>query len=160
MVAYGNLTAASDYGEATLFNTFFYSVFVHSSFLLPSTDNLPTPVVSLGDIYYRTTCLHRPCFFVKLMVLMPLVLEYCNTVLQPSANLSTTYLCSVFLNIIFRKSGAYNVIPLYPFSNQETVLQFCAIDQSLYCARYQKCWKELSIMPFTTQSLTQFGFRN
>ena len=50
MVTYGNLTAASDYGKATLFNKFFYSVFVHSSFLLPSTDNLPTPVVSLGDI--------------------------------------------------------------------------------------------------------------
>ena len=31
-------------------NNFFYSVFIHSSFLLPSTDNLPTPVVSLGDI--------------------------------------------------------------------------------------------------------------
>ena len=109
MVTYGNLTAASDYGKATLFNKFFYSVFVHSSFLLPSTDNLPTPVVSLGDIsitepdvytalasLYPSKALvlqtshiftranahaHAEKYgwlarLVKLMALMPLVLEY------------------------------------------------------------------------------------
>ena len=39
----GSSTATSDFEKATLFNTYFYSVFINSSFLLPQMDMLPLP---------------------------------------------------------------------------------------------------------------------
>ena len=46
----GSSTATSDFEKATLFNTYFYSVFTKSSFLLPQMDMLPLPQSILSDI--------------------------------------------------------------------------------------------------------------
>ena len=46
----GSSTATSDFEKATLFNTYFYSVFTNSSFLLPQMDMLPLPQSILSDI--------------------------------------------------------------------------------------------------------------
>ena len=43
-------SATSDHEKASLFNTYFYSVFTQSSFILPPVDELQVPASTLSDI--------------------------------------------------------------------------------------------------------------
>ena len=50
IISLDSCTGSSDYERATLFNTFFHSVFTQSSFLIPPLESLPTPTTTLSDI--------------------------------------------------------------------------------------------------------------
>ena len=49
-VSLDSSTATLDQEKTTLFNTFFHSVFTHSSFNLPSPENLSVPASTISDI--------------------------------------------------------------------------------------------------------------
>ena len=49
-VSLDSSTAMLDQEKATLFNTFFHSVFTHSSFNLPPSENFPVPDSTISDI--------------------------------------------------------------------------------------------------------------
>ena len=50
LIKYEASTATSDHDKASILNAYFHSVFTHSSFVLPSIDELPTPALTLSDI--------------------------------------------------------------------------------------------------------------
>ena len=164
MVTYGNLTAASDYGKAILFNKFFYSVFVHSSFLLPSTDNLPTLVVSLGDIsitepdVYTSLASLDPSKAHGIDAIGPRILKYCAAALcQPIHHL---FMLSLSRHYIPEEWCIRTIIPIFKSGDCSSVLCYrpislpCSISKVLERIIYN------AIVKFTTQyiSLTQFGF--
>ena len=49
-VNYESSTATSNTEKASLFNTFFHSVFCHSSYILPSLSDIPVPSNTCSDI--------------------------------------------------------------------------------------------------------------
>ena len=164
MVTYGNLTAASDCEKATLFNKFFYSVFVHSSFLLPSTDNLPTPVVSLGDIsitepdVYTALASLDPSKAHGIDAIGPRILKYCAAALcQPIHHL---FMLSLSQHYIPEEWRIHTIILIFKSGDCSSVLCYrpisllCTISKALERIIYN------AIVKFTTQyiSLTQFGF--
>ena len=164
MVTYGNLTAASDYGKATLFNKFFYSVFVHSSFLLPSKDNLPTPVASLGDIsitepdVYTALASLDPSKAHGIDAIGPRILKYCAAALcQPIHHL---FMLSLSQHYIPEEWRIHTIIPIFKSGDRSSVLCYRPI--SLLCSISKVLERIIynAIVKFTTQyiSLTQFGF--
>ena len=50
-VTFQSKSASDDYEKATLFNSFFHSVFTESTFSLPATNTLPVPALNMGDIH-------------------------------------------------------------------------------------------------------------
>ena len=50
-VSLNSLYASTDHERATLFNTFFHSVFTVSAFTLPSTSSLSMPTINISDIH-------------------------------------------------------------------------------------------------------------
>ena len=133
---YGNLTAASDYGKATIFIKFFCSVFVHSSFLLPSTDNLPTLVVSLGDIsitepdVYTTLASLDPSKAHGIDAIGPTILKYCAAALcQPIHHL---FMLSLSQHYIPEEWRIHTIIPIFKSGDHSSVLCYRPI--SLLCS--------------------------
>ena len=59
---FNSLSATTDSAKASLFNNYFYSIFTHSSFVLPTIDELPSVdslisdiSISVSDVYSELT---------------------------------------------------------------------------------------------------------
>jgi len=103
-VTFESTTATTDYEKAFLFNSYFHSVFTRSSFVLPSINELSTPVSTLSDIFvteldvYTALASLNPTKAGGIDGIGPRVLKFCATALyQPLHHLFTLSLLQHYI---------------------------------------------------------------
>ena len=165
IVSLGSHIATSDIEKANLFNTFFHSVFTHSSYNLPPLEMLPVPpstisdiTISESDIYVAMTSLN-PTKAMGIDGIGPKLLKHCALALyQPLHHLFTLSLVQHYLPQEWR---FHLITPIYKSGNLSSVTNYrpisilCIISKVLEKIVYDK------IISFVSRSISlcQFGFR-
>ena len=104
LIKYEASTATSDHDKASIFNAYFHFGFTHSSFVLPSIDELPTPALTVSDIsitkldvYMALTSLN-PTKAGGIDGIGPRLMKFCATALyQPIHYLFMLSLCQQYI---------------------------------------------------------------
>ena len=157
--------ATSDIEKANLFNTFFHSVFTHSSYNLPPLEMLPMPpstisdiTISESDVYDAMTSLN-PTKAMAIDGIGPRLLKHCALALyQPLHHLFTLSLVQHYLPQEWR---FHLITPIYKSGNKSSVKNYrpisllCIVSKVLEKIVYDK------IVSFVSRSICscQFGFR-
>ena len=157
--------ATSDIEKANLFNTFFHSVFTHSSYNLPPLEMLSMPpstisdiTISESDVYDAMTSLN-PTKAMGIDGIGPRLLKHCALALyQPLHHLFTLSLVQHYLPQEWR---FHLITPIYKSGNKSSVKNYRPI--SLLCIVSKVLEKIVydNIVSFVSRSISscQFGFR-
>ena len=157
-------TATYDHEKASLFNAYFHSVFTHSSFVLPPIDDLPTPVLTLSDIFvteldvFTALSSLNPTKAGGIDGIGPRVLKFCATALyQPIYHL---FMLSLSQHYIPQEWRVHCITPIHKSGDRSLVNNYRPI--SLLCT-ISKVLERIvynAVSEFVTQSITtaQFGF--
>ena len=157
--------ATSDVEKANLFNTFFHSVFTHSSLNLPPLEELPIPPATISDITISESdvyeALHslNPAKAMGIDGIGPKVLKHCALSLyQPIHYLFTL---SLTQHSLPNEWKFHLITPIYKSGNKSSVKDYrpisllCIISKVLEKIVYDK------VISFVSSSISscQFGFR-
>jgi hypothetical protein len=164
VVNFESSTALTDYEKATLFNEYFHSVFTQSSFVLPPSDELPTPeaslsniVISESDVFTALTSLD-PSKAMGNDCVGPNILKKCALALyQPVHHLFSLSLLNHYIPEEWR---VHRITPIFKSGDRSSVKNYrpisllCTISKVLERVVYNH------IIDFVTQSISprQFGF--
>ena len=144
---YDSLFAITDSAKASLFNNYFYSIFTCSSFVLPTTDELPSVdslisdiSVSDSDVYFEFTKLD-PSKAMGIDNIRPKILKYC----APALYLPIHCLFSIFLShqCLSAEWCIHSIVPVFK-AGDRTIINYrpisllCTISLVLECLIYNK----------------------
>ena len=157
-------TATSDQDRSTLFNTYFCSVFTHSSYLLPPVEDIPVPDSSLSsflvseDDVYRVLSSLDTTKAVGLDGIGPKVLRFCAPAL--STVLHHLFNCSLSQHSIPAEWRIHCITPIYKSGDRSSVRNYRPISL-LSCTSkvlerlvFDRCIEFLE----SALSSAQFGF--
>ena len=132
---FDSLSAITDSAKASLYNNYFYSIFTRSSFVLPTTDELP-PVdslisdvsVSVSDVYSELSKLDTS----KTMGMDnigPKILKFC----APALYLPIHHLFSLSLShqCLPAEWCVHSIVPVFKSGDRTSIINYCPI--SLLC---------------------------
>ena len=156
--------ATSDKDKATLFNNYFFSVFSSDSTVLPSSESLPPPTSSLGDIeislsdvYSALTTLDA-CKAVGPDGISPRVLKFCAVALcEPIHYL---FFISLRTQRLPSQWRLHKITPVFKSADKASITNYrpisllCSISKVLEQIVYDKCIDFIS----NRISIRQFGF--
>ena len=163
-ITFESSTATSDYGKATLFNDYFFSVFTQSSYVLPPVDELPKPDASLSDIVISESDVFNALTSLDSNKAMgidrigPHILKHCALALcQPFHHLFSLCLSKHYIPEEWR---IHLIIPIFKSGDRSAVKNYRPI--SLLCT-ISKVLERIvfaHIIDFVSNSISpmQFGF--
>ena len=164
-VSLDSSTAMLDQEKATLFNTFFHSVFTHSSFNLPPSENFPVPDSTISDISISELDVFEALSSLNESKSMgidgigPKLLKHCGLALyKPIQHL---FMLSISHHYVPEDWRLHLVIPIHKAGDKSSVRNYrpvallCSISKVLEKIIYDK------IIIFVSGSISpsQFGFR-
>ena len=162
LIKYEASTTTSDHDKASMFNAYFHSVFTHSSFVLPSIDELPTPALTLSDIsiteldvYMALTSLN-PTKACGIDGIGPRLLKFCATALyQPIHYLFMLSLSQQYLPEEWR---IHCITPIHKSGDRSSVQNYrpisllCTISKELFTMLF----RNLLFNPLDRHSLDSY----
>ena len=125
---FDSLSAITDSAKASLFNNYFYSIFTRSSFVLPTTDELPSVdsmisdfSVSVSDVYSELTKLDTS----KAMGIdniVPTILKFC----APALYLPIHHLFSLSLShqCLPAKWCIHSIVPVFNSGDRTSIINY------------------------------------
>lgn len=153
--------ASNDQEKATLFNTYFHSVFTTSSFKLPPDDLMPTAVRECADLLITEQVLASldPSKAMGLDGLGPRLLKFCALALyKPLHHLFVT---SLQKHVIPKEWKLHSISPIYKAGDRHLIKNYRPISLLSTTSKvlerlvYNKCYDFLE----SSLSHAQFGFR-
>ena len=164
IVTLNSSTATSDGDKATMFNTFFHSVFTHSPFNLPPLEELPIPCSTITDISISESDVYN-AFSLNTTKSMgidrigPKLLKHCALALyKPIHHL---FVLSITHHYVPKDWRLHLITPIHKSGDKSSVKNYrpisllCIISKVLEKIIYDK------IIPFVSRAISssQFGFR-
>ena len=160
-VSLDSSTAMLDQEKATLFNTFFHSVFTHSSFNLPPPENFPVPNSTISDIsiseldVFEALSSLNESKSIGIDGKGPKLLKHCGLVLyKPIQHL---FMLSISHHYVPEDWHLHLVIPIHKAGDKSSVRNYRPV--SLLCSISKVLDPKIIIFVSGSISPSQFGFR-
>lgn len=154
----------SSYVKASLFNSFFNSVFTVSNFVLPSPEHLPTPSSQLSSItinssdVFKALATLNPSKTPGIDNIHPLILKICaNTMLTPITHLLNTCIETCTIPSEWK---IHKITPIHKGQNRSEVHNYRPISLLCILSKVLETIIYNNIIPFIYPLLSkaQFGF--
>ena len=129
-VSLDSSTATLDQEKATLFNTFFHSVFTHSSFNLPPSENFPVPDSTISDISIKALSSLNESISMGIDGIGQKLLKHCGLALyKPIHHL---FMLSISRHYVPEDWRLHLVIPIHKAGDRSSVRNYRPV--SLLCS--------------------------
>ena len=161
---FDSLSAITDSAKASLFNNYFYSIFTRSSFVIPTTDELPSVDSLISDVSFSDSDVYSELTKLDTSKAMGIdnigqkILKFCApTLYQPIHHL---FSLSLSHQCLPAEWCIHSIVPVFKSGDRTSILNYrpisllCTISLVLECLIYNK----VLVVASGTISSFQFGF--